>query len=58
MICKFEIYKSCYVNSKTKYVSFNINFKMLKRHQRNLRLNALMRDEECSCNVCKPYTGN
>ena len=58
MKCLFEPYKSVYYNPHREYVSFKINFEKLKRWKRNLRLNALMRDEKCSCELCNPYTGN
>jgi len=56
--CIFEIYKSFYYNSDKEYISYKINLKNLERQKRNLKLNALMRDKNCSCEVCNPYTGN
>ena len=49
MKCIFETYKSIYYNPHREYVSFKINFEKLKRWQRNLKLNGLMRDEKCLC---------
>jgi len=58
MSCIFDQYKHTYYNPNKEYVSFKINLKKLKRGQRNLRLNALMRNKKCSCEICDPYTGN
>ncbi len=58
MRCLFENYKTVYYNPNKKYVSFKINIEKLTRERINLRLNALMRNENCSCETCNPYTGN
>lgn len=58
MKCLFENYKTVYYNPNKKYVSFKINIEKLTRERINLRLNALMRNEKCSCKICNPYTGN
>ena len=58
MKCLFEQYKPAYYNPNKEYFSFKINLEKLKIGQRNLRLNALMRNEKCLCEMCDPYTGN
>ena len=58
MKCIFENYKTVYYNPHKKYVSFKINLEKLTRERINLRLNALMQNKTCSCEMCNPYTGN
>jgi hypothetical protein len=58
MRCIFEQYKSAYFNPNKEYFSFKINLEKLRRGRMNLKLNALMREEKCSCELCNPYTGN
>jgi hypothetical protein len=58
MTCIFEQYQSFYFNPDKEYYLVKINLEKYKRGQSNLRLNALMRDEKCSCKSCNPYTGS
>lgn len=58
MRCIFGNYKTVYYNPHKEYVSFKINLKKLTRERINLRLNALMKNKICSCEMCASYTGN
>ena len=57
MTCKFIIYKPIYYRKDKEYASFVLNLEKLKRQERNISLNMLMREEKCDCYECNPNTG-